>query len=135
MQKLLCSDTKKAPVITLSDVMKQKHSVWIITVAAVALLSSVLLTAIQVYQGTYTGEQRSPDGMYSLRYYKSFIPFVKVWSMPGDTPCTPEWVRLYSKDGEKLNELYSSNCLREMDPLWDKNEVILPDHETIWQLP
>ena len=115
--------------------MKRKRLVLLITVPVIVLLLGGLLTAILAYQGTYLGEQKSPDGRYSLRYYESFNPFKMKWSMPGDTACTPEWVRLYSKEGDKLNELYSTNCLREMDPLWDKNEVILPDGETIWKLP
>jgi hypothetical protein len=115
--------------------MKRKHLVWYITVPVVILLLGGVLTAILAYQGTYLGEQQSPDGMYSLHYYKSFNPFVMAWSMPGDAACTPEWVRLYSKKGEKLNELYSSSCMREMNPLWDENEVVLPDGQTIWKLP
>jgi hypothetical protein len=115
--------------------MKQRHFLRVLLLAAVLVISGGLLLALLAYQGTYLGEQQSPDGMYSLRYYKSFNPFVMVWSMPGDTACTPEWVRLYSKAGEKLNELYSSSCMREMDPLWDKSEVVLPDGATIWKLP
>jgi hypothetical protein len=115
--------------------MIRKHLTGRIAIAiAVLFLGSILATAL-AYRGTYLGEQQRPDEMFSLHYYKSFNPFQMVWSMPGDTACTPEWVRLYNRDGEKLNELYTTNCKREMEPHWLEDQVILPDGETIWRLP
>jgi hypothetical protein len=73
--------------------------------------------------------------MFTLHYYKSFNPFRMVWSMPGDTMCTPEWIRLYNRNGDKINELYTTNCKREMEPHWHEDQVILPDGLTTWKLP
>lgn len=115
--------------------MKRKHTLIFVAITVFALLLGGLVTAIQAYRGTYLGEEVSPDGMYSLRYYQSFNPFQLSWSMPGDAACTPEWVRLYSKEGEKLNELYTTNCQREMAPLWSDKKVFLPDGDTVWTIP
>lgn len=115
--------------------MKRKRLIWLVSLPVVILLLGGLLAAVLAYRGTYLGEQQSPDGMFTLRYYKSFKPFAMVWSMPGDTACTPEWVRLYSHDNKKLNELYTTSCHREMEPHWYEDQVILPDGETIWKLP
>jgi hypothetical protein len=107
----------------------------IIALLTVTLALGGLLVAIQAYRGTLTGEQHNPSGTFSLRYYQSFNPFKTEWSMPGGSACKPFWIRLYSKDGEKLNELYTTNCRMEMDPLWSENEVFLPDGVTVWKLP
>jgi hypothetical protein len=115
--------------------MKRKHLIWLISVPIAFLLVSGLLTVFFAYRGTYLGEQQSPDGMFTLHYYKSFNPFRMVWSMPGDTMCTPEWIRLYNRNGDKINELYTTNCKREMEPHWYEDQVILPDGLTTWKLP
>lgn len=115
--------------------MKWKRLIKFIFIFLLVLLLGGLVVAVQVYRGTYMGEESSPDGRFSLRYYKTFHVFKMVWSMPGDSACTPEWIRLYSKDGEKLNELYTTSCSREMGPLWNESEVFLPDGVTVWKLP
>jgi len=115
--------------------MKKKRLLSFILATALVLLLGSVFTAIQAYRGTYIGEDTSPDGMFTLRYYKSFNPMRIIWSMPGDTACTPEWVRLYDSNDEKLNELYSTSCQREMDPRWINKKVYLPDGVTVWILP
>jgi hypothetical protein len=115
--------------------MHQGRYIKIITLLTAALLLGGSLVALQAYRGTLTGEEHSPDGAFSLRYYQSFNPFKIEWSMPGGSACKPFWIRLYSKDDEKVKELYTTNCQMEMDPLWSENEVFLPDGETVWSLP
>jgi hypothetical protein len=115
--------------------MIRKRLVWLIVTPVTVILLGGIIAAFLFYRGTYLGEQPHPQGGFSLRYYKSYNPFQMVWSMPGDSACTPEWVRLYNRDGEKLNELYSTNCKRGMEPHWLEGQVILPDGETIWSLP
>lgn len=115
--------------------MIRKRLMWRIALTITVLFLGGILAAGLAYRGTYLGEQQRPDGMFSLHYYKSFNPFQITWSMPGDTACTPEWVRLYNREDEKLNELYTTNCKREIEPHWFEDHVILPDGETIWRLP
>jgi hypothetical protein len=87
------------------------------------------------YHGILLGEEHSPDGKYSLRYYRAYNPFVMVWSMPGDSACKPRWIRLYGKDGDKLEEMYTTDCSLENPVYWLDSELILPDGDTIWRLP
>jgi hypothetical protein len=115
--------------------MKRKPLIRYMAILVVVLLLVGLLVAIQAYRGTYLGEQQSPCGRFSLRYYESFNPFKMKWSMPGDAACTPEWIRLYSKNGEKLNELYTTSCETEVEPHWLNDELNLSDGVTIWKLP
>ena len=90
---------------------------------------------VYVYRGIFLGEEYSPNKAYSLRYYSSFNIFHMEWSMPGDSACKPRWVRLYDKNGTKLNELYSSDCALENQVHWLDTEIILPDGVTVWRLP
>lgn len=94
-----------------------------------------LLTAFLAYRGQYLAQESSPTGEYTLKYYSSFNPFKIQWTMPGDSSCKPRWVRLYNKNGDKLNELYSNDCAIEMQVSWFDDQVVLPDGETIWPLP
>ncbi len=86
------------------------------------------------YRGNYIGQENHPNGDFSLRYYSTFNPFKMEWSMPGGSSCKPRWVRLYNREGSKLNEVLLTDCDMEMEAQWVENQVILPDTETIWDL-
>ncbi len=115
--------------------MKRKRLTWFFFISVILLLLTGLLLVLRAYFGVYLGENRSPDGKFTIRYYDSPNPFRMKWSMPGDSACSPVWVRLYNKDGDKLNEMYTTNCQLGMDPFWSGNQVFLPDDETGWELP
>lgn len=108
-----------------------------------AVLAAITLLLIFVgaglwfytYRGVYLGAEDSPNSEYSLRYYSSFNPFRMLWSMPGDSACTPRWVRLYDKSENKLKELYTTSCELEMPANWLDKQVVLPDGKTVWGLP
>ena len=110
---------------------------YFIVIVIVIVLLMVVSIAIYTYRGTYLGEEFSDDKQYSLRYYSTIHPLNPLrlsFSMPGGSACQPEWVRLYNSRGEKLNEILSSTCLREMDVSWLEGEVLIGDGETIWPL-
>jgi len=91
--------------------------------------------SIFAYRGVYLGTEISPNKKYSLHYYRSYNPFRMFWSMPGGSACEPRWVRLYGVSEKKLNELYTTSCALEMQATWLDKQVILPDGDTIWELP
>lgn len=90
---------------------------------------------LHLYLGSYLGEDHSPDQKYMLRYYSSDNPFKTSWSMPGGSSCDPRWVRLYDRQGRKLNEIYTNDCALENPVTWLEGKVVLPDGETVWDLP
>lgn len=115
--------------------MKRNITILIFTLFAILSLSGGAWLAFRYYHGSYLGEEQSPDGKFSLRYYKSVDPFRIRWSMPGDGACDPLWVRLFDQKGRQLNELRSSSCMRENQVLWTDGEVFLSDGITVWKLP
>ena len=108
-------------------------------IVLVSVLLLLILTgtglSLYAYRGVYLGSENSPNNNYSLRYYSSFNPFKIFWSMPGGSACEPRWIRLYDKSETKLNELYTTSCALEMQAHWIEKQVILPDGNTIWELP
>lgn len=90
---------------------------------------------LYAYQGTLLGSENSPNGEFTIRYYRSFNPFRIIWSMPGSSACEPRWVRLYDKSDTKLYEHYTTSCSLEMQVNWLDRQVVLPDGTTIWELP
>lgn len=101
----------------------------------IALILAIMVTGFLAYHGQYLGQEKSPNGMYTLKYYSSFNPFKMQWSMPGSSSCKPRWIRLYDKQGNKLKELFTTECEMEMPVRWLDKQAILPDGKTIWQLP
>lgn len=103
--------------------------------AILLLITMSLCLGIFMYRGVYLGEERSPNKEFFLRYYSSINPLKMFWSMPGGSSCKPRWLRLYDKSGDKLNELYTTDCALEMPVNWLGSEIILPDGNTLWTLP
>lgn len=99
------------------------------------LAFTIIGLGVYTYRGIFLGEEYSPNKEYLLRYYSSFDPFSMYWSMPGGTACKRRWVRLYNKEGNKLNEIYTTDCALENQAQWLDTELILPDGNTVWVLP
>jgi hypothetical protein len=112
-----------------------KNSKYYLKYSLLLIIIAIIITAYLAYKGNYLGEESNPDGEYTLKYYSTFNPFKMQWSMPGGSSCKPRWVRLYNKAGDKLNELYTTDCAMEMDARWIGGEVILSDGNTMWTLP
>jgi hypothetical protein len=91
-------------------------------------------TGLFLYKGKYVGEEKSPDGAYVLKYYRTWNPFKTYASLPGGPACKPTWVRLYDNSGDKLNEILLSNCKLAMDTRWKSDSVVLGDNDTEWKL-
>ena len=94
----------------------------------------IIITAIMAYRGSYIVQENYPNGEFSLKYYSTFDPFKIQWSMPGGSSCMPRWIRLYNREGSKLNEVLLTDCDMEMKAHWIENPMILPDTKTIWNL-
>lgn len=112
----------------------KKFKIGILAIILILVITLVSL-GIYTYRGSYLGEESSPNKAYSLRYYSTINPLKMFWSMPGGSSCKPRWIRLYDKSGAKLNELYTTDCALEMPINWLDKELILPDGNTIWNLP
>ncbi|PCK08405.1 MAG: hypothetical protein COA42_09230 [Alteromonadaceae bacterium] len=99
----------------------------------VTLVTTALLgLAVFSYQGTYKGEESSPNKRFFLRYYQLPTPYKFIIGSTESGNCKPMLVKLYNNQGDKLNTLHTSSCLFKNKATWLPNKVILPDGETVW---
>lgn len=102
-------------------------------IKAISILGILLFSALVIfyYSGTYTVSYVSPNGRYEIRYYRVMKISIDVMN-----ECRPYyWVRLYDKQGNKMNEVLQDVCALDSTVLWHNKSVYLADSETIWKLP
>ena len=103
----------------------------------IVLIGTLFIIAILViktfYLGFYYYEDIRPDGKYKI--VVSYIPSLRDIEAvpPGDKADKYVWVRLYSQDGDQLNEtLMLLNSISTK--LWGNKEVFVSG-DLVWKLP
>lgn len=97
------------------------------------LLVLLLLSYRIFYLGFKTGESISPTGDFRLVFF--YVPSLLDLRIhpPGDALDRYIWVRLYSREGDKLEEK-----LLTLSQLNDKpwaGDAVVPDSDIVWKLP